>query len=366
MVACFSADAAVRDEGRDFVGTDAIRVWTKETGAKYCLLVFISLVAGLALLPPSARAQTEAWSERSPLLLPRSETSIAQVDGRIYVMGGYPGTRVTADEVQVYDSQTDSWAFGPPLPLPLHHTMAAAVDGRLYLIGGEAGNPTPTESVFQDRVFQLDEQAESWLPRASMPTPRSGGGAGVIDGKIYVAGGRPPHGNDFAVYDPRADQWTALPDLPTQRNHLAMAAISGRLYVAGGRFGGGVGSEMTDGLEIYDPATNSWTKGAPMLAPRAGVASVAANGCLYVVGGEGNDDDPRGVFDRNELYDPGTNSWGSLQPLPLPIHGLTGGAYLDGWIYIPGGATRRGVSGPDVTVKLQVFRADQTCTPAAS
>jgi hypothetical protein len=35
MVACFAADAAVRDEGRDLVGTDAIRAWKEETSAKY-------------------------------------------------------------------------------------------------------------------------------------------------------------------------------------------------------------------------------------------------------------------------------------------------------------------------------------------
>ena len=35
MVACFAADAAVRDEGRDLVGTDAIRSWKEETSAKY-------------------------------------------------------------------------------------------------------------------------------------------------------------------------------------------------------------------------------------------------------------------------------------------------------------------------------------------
>src|SRR6266478_863834 len=35
MVACFAPDAAVRDEGRDIKGTDAIRAWKKETSAKY-------------------------------------------------------------------------------------------------------------------------------------------------------------------------------------------------------------------------------------------------------------------------------------------------------------------------------------------
>jgi ketosteroid isomerase-like protein len=35
MVACFAPDAAVRDEGRDIVGTSAIRAWKEETSAKY-------------------------------------------------------------------------------------------------------------------------------------------------------------------------------------------------------------------------------------------------------------------------------------------------------------------------------------------
>ncbi|MDP8922604.1 MAG: kelch-like protein [Chloroflexota bacterium] len=337
------------------------------------LLAFLSvLTTGLMLvahgrpLPIAAQAESDGWSTRAPMLASRSEMSIVELDGRIYALGGYPGTRVTSADVQVYDSWTDSWTAGPPLPLPLHHTMAAAVDGRLYLIGGEAGNPAPGESVFQDRVYMLDEVAGEWVSRAPMPTARSGGGAGVIDGKIYVAGGRPPHGHDFAVYDPWADAWTLLPDLPTGRNHLGVAAIDGRLYVAGGRFGGGVGSEMTDVLEIYDPSTTTWTSGAPMLAPRAGVAAVAANGCLYVIGGEGNEADPRGIFDRNEAYDPATNTWHALAPMPLPTHGLTGAAFLDGWIHLPGGATRRGVSGANVTVEHQVFRADLICGPLGS
>jgi SnoaL-like domain len=35
MAACFSPDAAVHDEGRDIVGSDAVRAWIAETSAKY-------------------------------------------------------------------------------------------------------------------------------------------------------------------------------------------------------------------------------------------------------------------------------------------------------------------------------------------
>ena len=323
---------------------------------------------GLLLAPAAAQGGPDGWEERAPMLTPRSEQSIAELNGRIYAMGGYSGERIASDVVQVYDSRTDSWSYGPSLPGPMHHTMAAAADGRLYIIGGEYGGPGPGAGapVYLDTIYMLDEEAGTWVPRATMPTRRSGGGAAAIDGKIYVAGGRPPAGHHFAVYDAALDEWTVLPDVPTQRNHLAVAAIGGKVYVAGGRFGGGVGSEMTAALEVYDPATERWSSRAPMPAPRGGVAGVAANGCLYAIGGEGNDADPRGIFEQNELYDPGTDTWHSLAPLPLPVHGLTGLAYLDGWIHVPGGATSRGVSGDDVTLRLQVFRAEHTCGPAGS
>jgi N-acetylneuraminic acid mutarotase len=187
----------------------------------------------------------------------------------------------------------------------------------------------------------------------------SAGAAAVIDGKIYVVGGRPPHGHDSAVYDPSADSWQALPDLPTARNHLAAANLGGRLFVAGGRFGGGVGSEMTDVVEVFEPLAGTWSQAAPMLAPRAGINGIPARGCFYVWGGEGNDADARGVFDRNEVYDPRTNAWQSLEPVPTPVHGVTGAAYVDGWIHLMGGGLTRG--GSSGSTLHQAFRAAVDC-----
>ena len=96
--------------------------------------------------------------------------------------------------------------------------------------------------VIDDRAGRFDEvdswvhdpAVGGWVKRAPMPTPRSGGGKAVIDGKIYVAGGRPPGGSAFEVYDPATDKWEKLPDLPTQGNHLAMVALNGKIIVAGG------------------------------------------------------------------------------------------------------------------------------------
>src|SRR5262245_40077988 len=167
--------------GRELVWLEALRM-TRRAIVRGVL----ALAAGVALLGSSIGpgAAQGSWSERAQMLVPRSETAIAELDGLIYVLGGYGGDRKNSDVVQVYDSRSDTWAYGPPLPMPIHHAMAAVVGGRLFLIGGEVGGTgTPVDpSSFADTVYELDPSAGAWLLRAPMPFPRSAGAVGIIDG----------------------------------------------------------------------------------------------------------------------------------------------------------------------------------------
>jgi len=74
------------------------------------------------------------------LILANSETAVAEVDGLIYVVGGYPSSREISNAVQVYLPEDDRWRLAIPLPVPTHHAMAAAVNGKLYIFGGEASD----------------------------------------------------------------------------------------------------------------------------------------------------------------------------------------------------------------------------------
>jgi len=210
-------------------------------------------------IKPEAMPQTipmPEWGIRAPLIEPNSEMAVAHLDGKIYVVGGYPSTRVSVDTVQVYDIKSDSWRLTTPYPTTINHASAVGLDGVVYVIGGQtSAGGRGADAGYTSVVHAFDPKTETWTVRAPMPTARSGMAHDVIDGKIYVAGGRPPRGHDFAVYDPKVDEWTSLPELPTARNHMAAAAISGKLHVAGGRFGGGFRSEITAVLEVYDPVT---------------------------------------------------------------------------------------------------------------
>ena len=296
------------------------------------------------------------WGARAPLIEANSELAFAELNGKIYLFGGYPSSRVTARTVQVYDIASDTWTLGPQLPQPNNHGMAATVNGRIYLIGGQtlADDPPGTTS-YVNTVYELDPATGGWVTRAPMPTARSSGVAIVLDGKIYVAGGRVPQGDDFAVYDPAADQWQVLPDLPTQRNHITGAAINGRIHVVGGRQGNGLSPLMTTAHEVYDPATGNWTTAAPMLRARSGMNGVMAQGCFHVWGGEG----PAGMFPDHDYYDPRTNQWVRLLDMPIPVHGVYGAAFVDGLIWVAGGGVH--IGGSSGSTHNQVYQPAVSC-----
>jgi N-acetylneuraminic acid mutarotase len=188
-----------------------------------------------------------------------------------------------------------------------------------------------------------------------MPTKRSAGAAIVLDGRIYIAGGRPPRGGDFAVYDPNENTWRTLPDMPTPRNHLAAAMIDGKIHVAAGRIGGGFQSEKSDAHSVFDPKTNAWSSAAPMLRPRSGVNGVMAFGCFHVWGGE----QAEGLFPDHDYYDPRANRWTKLPDMPTPVHGVTGAVFARGLIYAIGGGTEPG--GNSGSLLNQVYRPNVAC-----
>ena len=154
------------------------------------------------------------------------------------------------------------------------------------------------------------------------------------------------------------DKWEKLPDLPTQRNHLAMVAIDGKIIVAGGRVND-VDSERLTTVEIYDPKTRRWTKGAPLPAPRGGITGAALGGCMFVFGGEGERNHVFGMTPNTYGYDPRANRWTKLADLPIGVHGLKGSAVIEGRIFLPGGAVTWG--GNTGTNAMQVYRPTMRC-----
>ena len=302
---------------------------------------------------PTDKVDGGQWSQRAQLIEANSELALAELNGKLYLLGGYPASRQTARTVQIYDIASNSWELGPPLPQPNNHGMAAGVRGKVYLIGGQTTDIS--EGPYVDTVYELDPARGAWVEKSRMPTARSSGVAVVHNGQIYVAGGRPPRGSDFAVYDPMSDRWQGLPNLPSQRNHITGAAVNGRIHVLGGRLGQGLSAQMTTVHEVFNPGTQTWTTAAPMLRARSGMNGVMARGCFHVWGGEG----PAGMFPDHDYYDPRTDKWTRLRDMTIPVHGVYGSAYVAGLIWAPGGGTN--IGGNHGSLHNQAFLPTVSC-----
>lgn len=147
------------------------------------------------------------------------------------------------------------------------------------------------------------------------------------------------------VLDPAQGRWSAIAPAPTARNSGAAAVIDGRLYVVGGRQAlkqadGSLRQVNVAALEVYDPAQDRWTTRAPMPQAQGGLAAAALDGRLYVFGGEQWVPEQK-VFAEAWVYEPKRDSWTALPALPTPRHGL-GAATLGSRIHVFGGGTRVG------------------------
>jgi Kelch motif len=76
-----------------------------------------ALLSGGALLAAAAFAQgIGRWTVGTPMPSASTEVAVAEVGGKIYVVGGFGGEC----ELEIYDSAADRWSRGASIPRALH------------------------------------------------------------------------------------------------------------------------------------------------------------------------------------------------------------------------------------------------------
>lgn len=282
------------------------------------------------------------WSIGQNMPTARTTFTAVELSGKIYAIGGedYAAGGGQKDIVEVYDIANDKWIEdGSPMPLALDHLASAVYDGKIYVVGGFLEKKVPT-----DKLFIYDPKKNEWREGKSLPSPRAALTAEFINGMLYAVGGvnssLVPVDTNY-VYDPKTNTWTTKAPMPTARHHLASAVVDGKLFVIGGRIlGDGVAPKHMDQTltnlnrnEMYNPQTDSWTVRQPMLTKRSGfTAANSSDGNIYVFGGQGF----REVTESVEKYDPMTDKWSHESTMPTPRYGIKAVPFSDG-IYVLGG-----------------------------
>jgi N-acetylneuraminic acid mutarotase len=236
-------------------------------------------------------------------------------------------------DVEIYDPATDSWQTGMPMPNARAGHTAAIVGGKIYVMGGAPAYQTSTAT-----VDEYDPATGAWVTRASMPIDRVFHSAGAVDGKIYVFGGcryagRVNMGNPTGVdvYDPATDTWTQNGRMRSPRACAAAGVVNGKIYVFGGITGSDITGPSGNTADMYDPATDTW-KPIRGLVARAWSGVCAADNKIYVMGSGSM----QGCLSRTDVYNPTTDTW---QTGPGMNKGkcFMGASFVSGRIYLLGG-----------------------------
>ena len=121
--------------------------------------------------------------------------------------------------------------------------------------------------------------------------------------------------------------------MPTPGYGFACATVGSRVYAIGGVAAWSDTAVPRLAVEAYDAAADSWIVGfAPPPRPKSYAGCAALDGKIYVIGGW----DGHSELSRVDRFDPATNTWDTVAPLPWPRWALAGCAY-EGYVYAIGG-----------------------------
>jgi hypothetical protein len=231
---------------------------------------------------------------------------------KLFVFGGenisFPVNTVV-NTTRIYDIATNTWSTGAPMPDARMLMGSGYFNGKIYLVGGySTDEPDPSFG----QVWEYDPVLNTWnTSRVSMPITLGGPGFGIINGHMYIAGGRNLNHNALNTlydYDLAANTWTARANMRAGVNAPGSAVIGGKLWVFGGGnpFSGpgtmpagnkrGVGAwskrlfspDTTSALQVYDPGTDTWSNGPLLNEQRSFPAGRDVGNTAVAVGGYTN------------------------------------------------------------------------------
>lgn len=305
------------------------------------------------------------------------------------------GKKVWWDTIFALEKDARSWHVAGKLPAPMGYGLSFSLPDGVLCIGGT--DPTKCLSdVFLLRWNTATRQAEI-VTYPSLPEPLAFAGGGLIDSKVYVAGGQTSassaasttHAYVLDLAQGTKGAWQKLPDLPGAARSLPIgfALENGTrpgLYIFGGRGQkpGELPQLFADGFR-FDPAAGKWEQLRDMAGPlMAGTVVPWRDGRAIILGGDTGEvfmikekltadikqaeknapadvsalkarekdllENHHGFSRKGYVYDSASDSWSETSQLPEWTPVTTTAAWWDNLLVLPSGEIRPGVRSPKV------------------
>jgi len=207
--------------------------------------------------------------------------SAATINEHLFVFGGF------ADEVTTNHclllSDTHGGKFSKlrvrgDVPPPRERCSASLVGKKIYIFGGYNRGP----DLYYNSLYCFESETLTWHkiePRGTPPERRCGHSSCVIDGKMWIFGGRGKakmgdswfsgttlnYTNDLHCYDPATNEWLRYEPRgigPSGRALHSATAVGRKMYIFGGANSTGSRNDTSGFCDLYelDIDTMCWTE----------------------------------------------------------------------------------------------------------
>lgn len=226
---------------------------------------------------------------------------------------------------------------------PAGHSATLLADGRVLVTDS-------TEAALTNWAQIYDPATGRW---SQTSIQRDGGVTATLlaDGRVLLTGSDCDRYGP-QIYDPRTDAVSSAgtPAAPGYFGYTTASLRDGRVLVLGG-YGGpkDVNTQPQNVVQLFDPASHSWTVGPPMPIERMSPESLLlADGRVLVVGGKAAvwspvsgrpvPPTPGPFLTSADIYDPQAGRWSSAGNLPTDIYGSAALSIIgDGMVLAAGG-----------------------------
>jgi N-acetylneuraminic acid mutarotase len=233
---------------------------------------------------------TDKWTTLATMPQARFAGYAGAANGKIYLIGGAMtgGSSATFDAAVVeYDPAGNKYTQKAAMPAGGARAWfaGATVGNTIFMIGGSNASGASAE------VWGYDATANTWQQYTDAPFAGYYWTATAIGNSIYLVGGTDGTNIFKSVYKGDISgttiTWSPVKNYPLFIYGAASGVVNGKLYVAGGA--DAQAGVVTDAVNAYDPAKDTWSFAYPLPAAQYYTTTMVGDGTtMYYVGGSGS------------------------------------------------------------------------------
>ncbi|XP_060062953.1 kelch domain-containing protein 8B-like [Ylistrum balloti] len=279
-------------------------------------------------------AAKRKWNTLNSMPTKRAAPACGVVKDKIVAIGGVGISQDPVDAVEVYCISSKKWTVMESLVRPLLGLSLVVKDDLVYVVGGMSDDSNPRSS-----LLSYDVEENKWRDYPQMNVERYATFSFLINGKLYVIGGRQGKLPTTALecYDFEQKKWERLDDIPSKRVFAMYTAADKYIFSIGGlNQPATLGFSRT--MEMFNTETKKWEEAPNMKIERGDFAVGVVGNRVVCAGGLCNAGKP---LNSVEAFDWGSKEWSEVTDLPS-AHCSCAYIMLNGRLHVVGGLTLGG------------------------